>query len=157
MKKPMIILFMTLLFCTVSSSAQEEIPRFEIGVVLGEETGVSAKYWYTPRTAADASVAWAFGEVGMLAVNADYLFHPFYFTLYEGRMPLYIGVGGGVRISDDWFARVRLPVGLEYLFPELPLSAFAEIVPSVEVLPETVFNLSGGVGLRVTLGSVGNE
>lgn len=155
MKKLMFILSLALLFC-VQIKAQE-VPRFELGVVLGLETGVSGKYWYTPRTAVDASVAWAFGDEGLLAVNTDYLLHPIFFSAYEGDLPLYFGVGGGIRISNDWFARVRIPVGLEYLFPDFPLSAFAEIVPAVEVLPETVFDVTGGVGLRFTLGSVERE
>ncbi|MFP4013820.1 MAG: hypothetical protein ACLFVQ_07035 [Chitinispirillaceae bacterium] len=155
MRKPILFLSLALLFCARTNA--QEVPRFELGVVLGQETGVSGKYWYTPRTAVDASVAWAFGDEGLLAVNSDYLLHPLFFSLYEGDLPLYIGVGGGIRISDDWFARVRLPIGLEYLFPGFPLSAFAEIVPAVEVLPETGLDLTGGVGLRFTLGSVESE
>ncbi len=147
------------LFILVFSSLlpAQDIPKFELGAILGVETGLSAKYWYTPRTALDAAVAWAFGDVGMFSVHGDYLVHSNFFNFYNGDLALYTGVGSRVRISDDWFVKARIPFGTEYLFPNQPLSMFAEIVPGVEVLPETVFRLGGGIGVRVTLGKVNSR
>jgi hypothetical protein len=31
---------------------------FGVGIILGEPTGLSGKYWLTEKTAVDAAVAW---------------------------------------------------------------------------------------------------
>ncbi len=43
---------------------------------------------------------------------------------------------------------VRIPLGLDYVFQEAPFDVFIEVAPIVNLVPETEFDLSGGVGVR---------
>jgi len=43
---------------------------------------------------------------------------------------------------------VRIPVGINYIFAKAPLDIFLEIVPMLELVPRTEFNLNGGIGIR---------
>jgi hypothetical protein len=43
---------------------------------------------------------------------------------------------------------VRLPVGLEYLFQRAPLDLFVEVVPVLDLTPESTVNVSASIGTR---------
>ena len=141
-----------ILFTLVVTVHAQNIPKFEFGVILGEPLGFSAKLWYTQRTAADIAAAWSFTENGIFEVYADFLVTPL--LLKDGALPLYIGLGPALRIGNDWFLGARLPIGVEYLFPKLPLSIFGEVAPQWQLIPDNKFVLSGGLGIRLTFGSV---
>lgn len=125
----------------------QELPRFEAGVILGEPTGLSGKWWFDNRSAVDVAAAWSFGDEGRFEVHADYLFHYLYPDI-PGELPLYFGLGPVLYIRDDVVFGARLPIGVSYLFENAPLSAFAEIAPLVQFLTNTEFGVSGGAGLR---------
>ena len=151
------ILSISLLLFTLTTdmyAQAADIPLFEIGLLLGEPLGVSAKYWYGERSAIDAAVAWSFTEEGIFEVHADYLLHPLLRTLENGTLPVYIGLGPALRIGEDWFLGGRLPIGVQYLFETFPLSIFGEIAPQWQLLPDNEFVLSGGIGIRLAFGSV---
>lgn len=123
--------------------------NFGLGVVLGEPAGISAKLWLGGTSAIDGTVAWSFAQNPAVSVHADYLFHFFdLITVPEGRLPLYVGIGGAVSISDDPDVGVRVPVGITYLFDAAPLDLFLEIAPILLLFPATTFDFSGGIGIR---------
>ncbi len=133
-----------------SPPAQSEMPTYEIGVILGFPTGLSGKYWQNNRSAFDAALSWNFGDDASFEVHADYLYHPIYFNVPQGNLPLYVGGGVAVYLTDDPTVGARIPVGLEYLFNRAPLSVFLELAPVVEIIPSTGFTMSGGLGVRYT-------
>jgi len=45
--------------------------------------------------------------------------------------------------------RLIVSVGLDYMFPDAPFDLFAEIVPTMNLLPSTSFDIGGGAGLRI--------
>jgi len=119
-------------------------------VILGEPTGLSYKEWTGSSTAIDLGIAWSFRHEGHLHIHADYLFHNFsFFEVDDGRMPYYIGIGGRVRIEDDPRAGVRFVIGAEYYSEQAPFGFFFELAPIFDLLPETEFDMNGGVGIRV--------
>ena len=122
----------------------------EVGMVLGEPTGFSGKVWTTLNSAFDVGVAWSFGKGGHIHLHGDYLIHAFdFFSVETGDMPLYFGVGGRVRLEEkDSRVGLRIVVGTEYVFREAPVSIFLEIVPIMDILPETESNLNAGFGVR---------
>lgn len=127
--------------------------RFEIGVLIGEPMAISAKYWLNNRVAIDAGAGWSFSESGKLDILGDILLHPYYIPVDFGDLPTYIGAGVTFRVGDgDSFLGVRFPVGAELLLANFPVTAFGEIVPVMEVLPDMGFRLAGGVGLRFAFG-----
>ena len=83
-----------------------------------------------------------------MLVQGDYVWHSFnLINVSSGRLPLYYGIGGRMILSDDPLVGVRIPVGLNYQFAS-PMDLFVEIVPILDLIPSTDFNLGGGVGVR---------
>ncbi len=132
---------------TVPARAQEGLG---VGLSVGEPTGLSLKAWMTPTTAFDWGLAWSFLDGTAVDIHGDYLFHrndAFY--VERGRLPLYYGMGARLKILDhDSVVGIRGPVGLEYLFPDSRFGLFGELVPVLDVLPDTRITLNGSLGAR---------
>jgi hypothetical protein len=124
---------------------------FGIGALFGEPTGLSMKYWFSDITAADLGTAWSFEDHGSFQLHGDFLWHKFdLFHVPRGELPVYFGVGGRVKIPDhgDTRAGVRVPIGIAYEFPDVPLELFGEVAPILDLTPSTEGRLNGGVGIR---------
>ncbi len=135
-----------------SISAQElptRVPRYEAGVIIGQPTGLSAKYWVSRLAAFDAALAWSFADNGSFEIHASLLYHLFYIDVDRDTFPVYLGLGPVFYLRDDVAIGARVPIGITYLFEDVPLSLFLEIAPVVEVIPESGFDITGGVGVRV--------
>ena len=128
-----------------------EYKTFGIGVVAGEPTGITGKYMLNDSNGIDAGVGWKTSGDSEFHIYADYLFHIHdLIKVKKGALPVYIG--GGLRWVDrenrDNKFGIRVPVGLEYLFDNVSLGAFAELVPVLNLTPDTDFDLEGGIGIR---------
>lgn len=122
---------------------------WELGAILGEPTGLSAKYWLSRVNAVDFGAAWSFDEDGRFHLHCDYLFHNYeIFKVDQGSLPLYFGIGGRVLFADDARVGLRLTLGLEYVVEQYPMSVFFEVAPIVDVAPETEASINGGLGIR---------
>ncbi len=123
---------------------------FGLGIILGEPTGISMKYWLSDTTAIDAAAAWSFGRTPGMRVHADFLIHPFLITsTSSGKLPFYVGVGPRLNLQDGFVGLgVRIPVGLTYLFSEVPIDLFFEVAPGMDLIPATGFSFEGGFGAR---------
>ncbi|HEX2959732.1 MAG TPA: hypothetical protein VHO70_23045 [Chitinispirillaceae bacterium] len=150
-----------LLFLLSPCKAQDTIlrtptPRFEIGVVLGEPVGVSAKFWHGTITATDITAAWSFTENGLFEFHIDFLLHLLNLRIIGagGNSPVYIGAGPAVRIGNEWFLGARVPIGVEYIFRVLPIALFGEIAPQWQFIPDNMFVFGGGAGIRFKFGSI---
>ncbi|MDG5816490.1 hypothetical protein QA601_15440 [Chitinispirillales bacterium ANBcel5] len=143
------ILLSLIFILAVSLSIKAQQPTYEIGVILGQPTGLSGKYWAGERTAFDAGASWSFSDASF-ELYADILYHYSFIDMDEGVIPLYVGAGAVTFLRDDFAIGARFPFGLSYLFDDIPVSLFAEIAPIVEIIPETGFTLNGGVGARFT-------
>jgi hypothetical protein len=143
-------------FSSVAAQAQDR--GVGLGVILGEPTGVVLKGWITRNQAVDGGLAWSFGRRDSLHVHADYLFHEFnLFPVKEGKLPIYFGIGGRFKLGDhrddynddnDNRVGIRVPVGIAYLFKKVPVDIFLEIVPIMDLVPETALNFNAGIGAR---------
>jgi hypothetical protein len=124
---------------------------FGAGVMIGEPTGVSVKYWLDERSAIDGVVGWSFEGRNDLHLHADYLYH--IFDLIDvGRDRFAVYFGGGVRYKlvehrSDWFG-LRGVGGVAYLFQEIPVDVFLELGPVFDLTPDTRLTLGAGVGAR---------
>jgi hypothetical protein len=122
---------------------------FGMGLILGEPTGLSAKLWTSGDNAFDFAAAWSFKGDGHLLLQADYVWHFFnLMPVSSGKLPLYIGIGGRVILADDPRFGVRIPIGIDYLFADAPIDVFLELVPILDLSPETDFGVGGGLGIR---------
>jgi len=124
---------------------------FGIGVIAGEPTGITGKYMLNENSAIDGGVGWKTSDNNEVHIYGDYLFHLYdLIKVQKGSLPVY--VGGGLRYVDrdkkDNKFGIRIPVGIEYLFEGVALGAFAELVPVLNLTPDTDFDLEGGIGIR---------
>lgn len=158
------LLLATLLFfgLTVAGNARAQgNDGFGLGVIVGEPTGLSLKWWLGNDQAIDGGVAWSFSENDSLHLHADYLWHRF--DLFKippkaGKLPLYFGVGGRLKLEEDNGGKgdndhddllgVRIPVGVAFLFADAPVDIFAEIVPVLDLIPDTDLDLNAAIGAR---------
>lgn len=129
--------------------------RFGAGIILGEPTGASLKYWLNDRLAIDGAIGASFHDDGdddsSLYLHGDLLYHNFdLIPVSKGRLPVYIGGGALVRFRDDEDNQVgvRIPVGLSYMFDNAPVDIFAEIAPTIDVAPDVRGEITGGIGIR---------
>jgi hypothetical protein len=125
--------------------------RFGVGLILGEPSGVSLKYFWNETMAIDGAVGWSFHRETDLHLHSDVLWHNFdLFPVAEGQLPLYLGVGGRAKIREHEEDRlgVRVPIGVSYIFEDLPLDIFAEVAPVLDFTPSTRGGFTLGIGAR---------
>ena len=126
--------------------------KYELGFIVGEPTGISAKQNLGNNRAVDAAAAWSFSGEKSLVLHSDYLwFRNDMFKTEKGRLPLYYGLGASVKLEDKSLIGARFPVGLQYFFRDERFTVFAEIVPVLDLLPDTEFGVNAAVGFRVLL------
>lgn len=139
-----------IIFIATNALALER-KKFGVGIILGEPTGITIKYMLDDKTAIDAGVGWETSGNNEFHIHGDYLYHMNdLIKVPQGKLPLYFG--GGLRFidrekKDDKFG-IRIPVGLEYLFGNVPLGAFFELVPILNLTPDTEFDFEAGIGIR---------
>jgi hypothetical protein len=136
---------------TPRSAADPEAGRFGLGVIVGEPTAFTAKYWLSGWSALDLGLGWSFEDRTSFHLHGDFLAHKFdLFRIDRGELPLYLGVGARLKVPDHGENRVgiRVPVGIAYLTPDVPLEVFAELAPVIDVTPATQLKWNGGVGIR---------
>lgn len=151
MKK--IIVFLTF-FILINISVKAQESGFGIGLILGEPTGFSLKNWLSSTSAIDAGLGWSFVDNGSTHLHADYLWHDFdVIKSTEGKVPLYVGVGGRIKFSNSEGAKdnrfgVRVPFGIAYLFRNAPVDIFLEVVPVMDLSPDTKLSFNSAIGAR---------
>lgn len=136
----------------VPQASHAQSKTFSIGAILGEPTGVSAKLWLDNRTAIKGAAAWSFRHERAVHLHGDFVFHQnFSDRVTQGQLYLYYGLGGRIKDTAETRAGVRVPVGLNYIFPETPLTFFAEIAPLLDMTPATEFDINAAFGIRLHL------
>jgi hypothetical protein len=123
--------------------------NFGIGVMFGEPTGISIKNWTGGSTAINIGAAWSLsGRNEAIHLHADFLFHSWFSDINTGKLAFYYGFGGRVIFAGDPTAGVRIPLGLNYVFENIPFDLFVEAVPIFDVAPDTKFAGNGAFGIR---------
>lgn len=123
--------------------------QWGVGLILGDPSGITAKYWQ------DYEIAWDFALGSQLAsagisLHADYLLHIRPFS-EAPEVPIYIGGGlymGGSTTTFDLGARGV--IGVSYLFED-PFDIFFELTPKFSVAPDLNFYMTLAIGGRLYL------
>lgn len=155
-----LVVFLALIVTVLCSNAAAQDSGFGLGFILGEPTGMGAKLWVAKSVAIDGAFAWSFAtgdeEKGAFHLHTDCLLHNF-----EGRLRTYYGIGARIKFGDRFDGErrvgVRVPVGITYLFGRSPWDVFIEILPLIDLAPDTDARINGGIGLRYYFGSQGIE
>jgi hypothetical protein len=148
MMKKLIVLFAVIIPGLLSAQ------NLGLGVVLGSPTGLSLKYLLSRQSALAAHAGWSFiGNKGVhLTGDYQYLF-PMVIETAEGAsisdLTPYIAAGGRFRFKEiedenEFYLGIRIGGGVEYLISKFGF--FLEVVPVVNLIPGTEFDLEGGVG-----------
>ncbi|MFH1699141.1 MAG: hypothetical protein ABIE07_01025 [Candidatus Zixiibacteriota bacterium] len=149
MKKIMAVFF--LIFLISSGTAISKDGDFGLGIIMGEPTGPSFKLWTGEKTAFTAA-AWSLDKQNSFHLHLDYLVHNFTaIKVQKGELPVYFGIGGRIKFTEgpaDDIVGIRIPVGLEYLPANTPLGIFFELVPVLDLNPETEVDIEGAIGIR---------
>jgi hypothetical protein len=86
-----------------------------LGLILGEPTGISAKFWMNHKNALDEAFAWSFVHEGALYIHGDCIWHNFKLIhMNKGKLPFYYGIGGRLVAGNDALLEARIPLGLSY-------------------------------------------
>ena len=143
--KKIFFLIMILIAAAAPSRAQKA-GDLGAGVILGNPTGVTGKYWIDGTRAVDVGLGFSTD----LAVYGDYLWHGWNVLPQpaQGKMPVYLGLGAQVRTLDDAEFGIRTVAGIAYWLPNNPVELFFEVVPVFRLTPGTSVGLDAGLGLR---------
>ncbi|MBI5216239.1 MAG: hypothetical protein HY960_10845 [Ignavibacteriae bacterium] len=142
------LLFILIITSNFSSFSQDK--GFGLGIILGEPTGISGKYWLDERSAIDGAVAWSFYRGSSIHIHGDYLFHNRSAFETEEPLALYYGVGGRLKSGDKIQTQLGLRgvVGIDYLARTVPIDVFLELSPILDFAPATEFFFNAGLGAR---------
>jgi hypothetical protein len=146
--------------------------KFGLGFVIGDPTGLSAKWWIAPTNALDFGLGfYGYGFNNRCATdnngntfcdrygynvgtfNMDYLWQS-NIVRSTAQLDWHVGAGGRIvwwgNCSGDCFAAAaRAPIGLDLMFTNPSfMEIFFELAPSFYVIPGFGFTIEGGLGVR---------
>ncbi len=137
-------LFNTLLF------AQEK--GFGAGIILGEPTGISAKYWINEQAAFDIGVAYSFFSANKsVSLHSDYLFHLSPIFIKKQKLLPYYGYGVRIHLTKKISIGARGVVGLAWIYLPKSSDVFFELAPVFCFLPKTNLSFDVSLGARYYL------
>lgn len=145
------ILFSFIFFVLTFINTTAQDKNFGVGVILGEPTGLSGKYWISAENAFDAALAYSFLEDNKsFSFHANYLYHLSGVIDRHYKMPLYYGFGVRFRArenKDNSFG-VRGVIGFLVYLKEAPVDIFFEAAPVFRLLPDTNIDFDIAIGAR---------
>lgn len=140
-------------------SAQDH--GFGLGLILGEPTGLSAKYWTSNNNAFDFGLGFAFGGdritnhdnyygSSRVHFHMDYLWHSFNAIRSSEKFPLYYGIGARFNSGGgyDGSFGIRGVFGIAWFPHSTPIDIFAELVPVFQLTPSAGLGIDAGLGIR---------
>jgi hypothetical protein len=121
-----------------------------VGAMLGNPTGLNAKYWLGESTAVDGGMAFSLARHSQFSMHSDYLFHSEGALVFQDQHPLdvYYGVGGRMQFADEIQLGLRLPIGVAHRFENNTSDVFGEIAPIVDFIGRTGLDVHLAVGAR---------
>ncbi len=151
LKRLLIISFICVTFSISNSYTQSK--SFGIGIILGEPTGLSAKYWTSGVNAFDFGLGYSFEKNSNLHLHGDYLFHIDGVVKASERISIYYGPGIRLKLREDNGSRlgVRGVLGGFWIPRGSIVDVFVEIAPVMDLVPATKFSFDGGIGVRFFL------
>ncbi len=144
MKKTLLAFLLPLLLATHSQAQGGAGHPFGFGIVVGDPTGITGKYWFDAISALDFSLGYdSFPHYwDGVGIQVDYLYHAYKFPVRAPfRLLFYVGPGGKIVFwDDDWdhdhthehgvAVGARFPFGLTMVFAA-PFDVFLELAPGI--------------------------
>ncbi len=138
--------------------------KYGFGIIIGSPTGFTGKYMFAKRSAVVVHAGWSLFGSKKFHCTGDYQFlFPTTLRWYDEfedktteitNLVPYLGIGGRLLLKDDpdpgggtkINVGMRLGGGVEYLFARF--GVFLELYPVVNIIPDTEFDMEGGLGFR---------
>jgi hypothetical protein len=134
---------------------------FGLGLILGEPTGLSAKYWTSDKNAFDFGLGVAVGSdrisnhdnyygSSRIHFHVDYLWHSFNVINSTERFPLYYGIGARLNSGGGYESSlgIRGVIGIAWFPHSTPIDIFAELVPVFQFTPLAGLGFDAALGIR---------
>lgn len=134
------------------------------GLMFGNPSGFSTKFWLDDTWALDGAIGVARGEFD---IHMDLLRHSmswhdmfekkwdwFQRLLNKGNLPVYIGVGPRLLFEEKEEFGIRVPLGVSFFPHESNWEVFTEVAPVLRLTPNTGFNGDFGIGVRYYFKSI---
>ncbi len=138
-----------ILFYTTNSYCLTGNERSGVGIILGNPTGLSFKFLDNKATHFNAALSWSFKKESDLHIHVDYIFKRFNSIRFSRNFAMSptMGIGSRLKTKEGEIA-VRVPFSLLYNFKENPFDIFLEIVPTLDLVPATNFEIGAALALR---------
>lgn len=135
--------------------------EFGLGIMIGQPTGLSGKYYLGGSTAIDFGIAnyYRYRYEYAFHLHADFLWHPLVLVDADAfQLPLHFGVGARILdhgdreyFEDNTHLGVRVPVGLTFYFKNVPLDIFVEIAYVLDIVSDdrhSYSDFNSNLGIR---------
>ncbi|MCB4756716.1 MAG: hypothetical protein LHV69_06745, partial [Elusimicrobia bacterium] len=128
------------------------------GVMVGNPSGLSAKYWLDEKAAIDGALGVARGEFDIHLTLLYHIFNwlpegesrkdAFHRHVQNKELPLYVGIGPRLLFEHEEELGIRFPIGMSFLPQKSPWEIFFEVAPVLRLTPNGGFNGDFAVGVR---------
>jgi len=148
LKKLLILLIVGTSFILAEGTGYQK--KFGLGIMLGEPSGLSGKYFLNKTNAIDFGLGYSIATKGKMVLYVDYLYHSEGLFNTDENIILHYGFGGKIKTysnKDDVFG-IRGVIGLTWSPTQIPFVAFFEVAPVFNLLPSTKLELDASVGGR---------
>lgn len=145
------ILFMLTFSAVFSLTMKAQDKNWGLGIMLGEPTGLSAKYWLNETNALDFGLGYPLTySNSSVSLHADYLYHLPDAIKSIYRFPVYYGFGVRMIFVDqgDNTLGARGVAGIAWLSDDYPIDVFLEAAPVFVLFPKTALHLDIAIGAR---------
>jgi len=129
-----------------------------VGPFLGSAAGAAAKAWVNNQYAIAAGLGVSLESDNAMHLHADYLIHSaeapqklaFFRNLGgDGLFLAYYGAGARLKLFDANCLGARATFGLTYAAGNEPWDAFIEVVPVLDVIPDSDWSVTAFIGWRL--------
>ena len=148
--KKILLYLIVLILLNVFNSNYAQQKGFGLGIILGEPTGLSAKFWTSYETAIDLGLGYSFSSSkSIINFHGDYVFHNSNMLESEQSFVVYYGPGASLKINENKSRLgIRGVIGILWLPARTNFDLFVEAAPILDIIPETKFDFAGGIGAR---------
>lgn len=144
------------LWASPEEEATPEKPPQELSVIVGEQSGLGGRYWFSQTQALEVRTELGLFPVQSVMLRASYLISFAQLGLSNGRsLPLYFGGGlkAGIPIEDPAFIfGFSAPLGASVPLGESQAAAYLELAPGALFVDGAfAIDLDAGIGIRYSL------
>ena len=119
--------------------------------MLGEPTGINAKYWLSQNSAIDGLLGISWQDNDDFTTHVDYLYHlNDLFSIEQESFTVYFGGGPRFKVRDqgDDIFGIRTVGGVAYMLKDAPVDIFVEAGPVFDLTPDFEVRYTVAIGAR---------